>query len=45
MASVQRSIARGMLFKNMNAKQKKLRRQERKNKGGAKNADNVRADD
>lgn len=44
MASVQRRIARGMLFKNMNAKQKKLRRQERKDKGGVKNANNVRVD-
>ena len=31
MASLRRTIARGMMFKNMNAKQKKLRRAERKN--------------
>ena len=30
MSSLHRTIARGIMFKNMNAKQKKLRRAERK---------------
>ncbi len=30
MASMRRTIARGIMFKSMNAKQKKLRRYERK---------------
>lgn len=31
MASMRRTIARGIMFKGMNAKQKKMRRYERKN--------------
>lgn len=30
MSSLHRTIARGMMFQNMNAKQKKIRRSERK---------------
>jgi hypothetical protein len=43
MASLQRTIKREMMFKGMNAKQKKLRRAERKKsrKGGVNNAVNV----
>lgn len=43
MSSLQRTIGRKMMFKGMNAKQKKLRREQRKNnrKGGVNNADIV----
>lgn len=32
MSSLHRTIARGMMFKDMNAKQKKIRREQRKNR-------------
>lgn len=44
MASLARTIKRAHMFKGMNAKQKRLRRYERRKngkKGGVKNADNV----
>lgn len=46
MVSLQRTIKREMMFKGMNAKQKKLRRAERKKsrKGGLKHGYYVRSD-
>ena len=40
MASLQRTISRGLMFAGMNAKQKKIRRNERKNRR-VKRGDNV----
>lgn len=46
MASLTRTMKRARMFKGMNAKQKRLRRYERKNrtKEAGKNGDNVRVD-